>query len=303
MNEENAISSIRTSEVEPQNENDRKCAPGIQFDAGSCITLKILIEMAKTYNDGANDNDKIKLYQNLEVLNPRKYKKYLLKQFNTRMGDKCTTQKCWTEQGFIKQMKKFAKDELEKFTFRPYGPEGRFEWLNTININEVMKQYEKKHPEFKFLGAVPMDFDDIMPRIKNLSYNELVDEKKSKIGVVFNLDNHNQSGSHWVALYADLEKGQIYFYDSYAVPPTKHVRALMRRLNDISKKDMGIKQQYVDYNRIRHQYGGSECGVYSINFIERMLQGEPFLQICESKTPDEKVNKERTNYFYNVNIK
>jgi hypothetical protein len=303
MSNQSTISSVRTSEVEPKNNNDKKCAPGLQYEAGSCIKLHILIEMAKAYNDGASANDTIRLHPNMEVLNPKKYKKYLLKKFNERMGDKCTTQKCWTDQGFIKQMKKYAKEELEKYTFRPNGPEGRFEWLNTININEVMRQYEKLYPEFKFLGAVPMDFDDIMPRIRNLSHNDLVNENKSKIGIVFNLDNHDQPGSHWVALYGDLNKGQIYFYDSYSVRPEKRVRTLVRRLSDISQNGMGVKNLDVDYNKIRHQYENSECGVYSINFIERMLKGEPFKQICESKTPDRKVNLERNTYFYNVNIK
>ena len=31
-------------------------------------------------------------------------------------------------------------------------------WLSTIDINKVMKQYEK-NSDFVFLGAVPIDFD------------------------------------------------------------------------------------------------------------------------------------------------
>ena len=32
----------------------------------------------------------------------------------------------------------------------------------------------------------------------------------------------------------------------------------------------------VEYNRNRHQFKNSECGVYSINFILRLLEGESF---------------------------
>ena len=35
--------------------------------------------------------------------------------------------------------------------------------------------------------------------------------EKKKIGIVFNLDKHNQPGSHWVALYTDLKANQVYF--------------------------------------------------------------------------------------------
>lgn len=302
MTTKNEPISISTAEVNPKNEADKKCAPGIKFEGGSCIKLALLIEMAKVYNDGAGDGS-IKLYPNMETLNPKKYKKYLVYEMNKRMGDKCTSQKCWTEQSFVREMKKIAKTELEKYTFRPDGPDGRFEWLNTLHIKETMDQYEKVHPEFKFLGAVPMDFDDIIPAIKNLNYNQLHDEGKTKVGIVFNLDNHDEPGSHWVASYADLNKGEIFYYDSYATAPTKRVRTYMRRLANISQKEFGVKNIRVDYNRVRHQYGNSECGVFSMNFIENMLTGEPFDEFCKSKPTDKQVNLQRNKYFYNVDIK
>jgi hypothetical protein len=303
MPRENEITSINTSEINPRNAADKKCAPGLTFDAGSCIKLHILIEMAKAYNSESEGQDAIQLYPELEMLNPRKYKKYLVKQFNIRMGDKCTTQKCWTEQSFKTQMKKIAKEEFEKYTFRPYGPEGRFEWLNTINIKEVMEQYEKKYPEFKFLGAVPIDFDEIMPKIRNLKYNDFAEHGKTKVGIVFNLDEHDQPGSHWVAMYGDLKKGEIYYYDSYAIIGETRIRSLARRLTKISKEGFGVKRVRATYNKTRHQYGNSECGVYSVNFIERLLNGDTFDQICADRTPDKQINLERNTYFYNVDIK
>ena len=76
----------------------------------------------------------------------------------------------------IKQLK--DKDLLEN-TFRPDGPEGKFEWLNTIHINDVMSQYEKKYNDFKFFGAVPIDFDDLpFLGIKDINFNELYDAGK-----------------------------------------------------------------------------------------------------------------------------
>lgn len=292
--------SIHTPEVAAKHENDKRCAPGTSFESGSCIQINILVEMAKAYNLNAGES-KIKLYNNMEVLNPKKYKKYLLAQFNKRLGDKCTTQKCWSEQSFISNMKKMAKDELEKYTFRPDGPDGRFEWLNTININEVMEQYEVKHKDFKFLGAVPIDFDSFARfGIKNLNYSELVKNGKSKLGIIFNLDEHDQPGSHWVSMYADLLKGKVYYFDSYGTRPEKRIRTFMRRLANFSQTGLGIKELDVDYNKIRHQYENSECGVYSINFITRLLRGDKFNEICGSKIPDKKINKCRNIYFGNT---
>jgi hypothetical protein len=298
----NSISSIDTDDVATKDKHDKRCAPSIGFENGSCIKLSILLEMANAYNIDAG-NSSIKLFDNMDTLNPKKYKKYLLKEFNKRLGDTCTTQKCWTEQSFIDRMKILAREELEKYTFRPDGPQGKFEWLNTLHINDTMDQYEKKYPDFKFLGAVPIDFDKFDRfGIKNLNYKKLVDSGITKLGVVFNLDEHNQPGSHWVALYSDLKKGEIKFFDSYSVRPVPRIRTLMRRLANFSQTGLGVKHIDVGYNKIRHQYQNSECGVYSINFIVRMLRGDMFDKICQSKTKDIKVNKCRNIYFGNTNV-
>lgn len=293
------VISIDTSEVCPKNPNDKKCAPGVTFEAGSCISLQVLVEMVNAYNKDAGASA-IKTYPKLDTLNPKKYKKYLLSEFQKRMGDKCDSQKCWSEQKFVDQMKMAAREEFQKYTFRPDGPEGKFEWLNTLNINDVMVQSEKIYPEFKFLGTVPIDFDKFERfGIKNLDFNELLNNGKHKLGTVFNLDRHDQPGSHWVGMYSDIKNGEVYFFDSYGTRPDRRIRILMRRIANYCAKQLGIKDVKVNYNKIRHQYGNSECGVYSINFIKRMLKGESFDEICNSKTPDKKVNKCRNVYFRN----
>jgi len=303
INNKEHIVSVNTSEVCPKNEQDKRCAPSAKFDSGSCIELSVFIEMARAFNKTSDEESKIVLYDNMDSLNPKKYKKYLVREFHKRLGDKCTTQKCWTEQDFVSNMRKTARDELERYTFRPDGPDGKFEWLNTINIMEVMDQYEKSDTAFKFLGAVPIDFDKFERMgIKNLNYQNLMKNNKHKLGVVFNLDEHNQPGSHWVALYSDLKKGQVYFFDSNGRRPVERIRKLMRRIVMFMLTITDKKNIVADYNRVQHQYENSECGVYSINFITRMLNGEDFKVICDSKVPDKKINKCRNEYFSNTNV-
>lgn len=283
---------------EPQiKDTDKVCAPNKIFENGSCYTLQSLISISEAYNKDNSDNI-IKLNKSYETLHPHKYKKYLVKELKKRLDNKCESQLCWSKQNFIKNLSEIDKEEIEKYTFRPEGPEGKFEWLNTVNIDEVMEQYEKKNPEFEFLGAVPMDFDDLkVLGIKDLDFDKLIKEGKTKLGIVFNLDEHWKPGSHWVAMYTDLKKGQIYYFDSYGTRPEQRVRKFMNRINRFCEIGLGIKDSDVDFNRIRHQFKNSECGVYSINFIVRMLKGKSFKEICESKIPDEKINKCRAKYF------
>lgn len=281
------------------NNKNMKCAPGKQFEDGSCISLDLLIEMAKAYNTH-NKNSRIELNQKMEMLNRSKYKLYLLDQFKEKLKASCgENQVCWTEQSYINYMNNESQKELQAFTFRPKGPKGKFEWLNTLNINDVMNQYQVKYTDFKFLGAVPIDFDNIYKNIRKINIKALQSEGIYKIGIVFNLDESWKSGSHWVALFTNTRNGEIYYFDSYGIRPEFRIRKLVRRIANqiIELKNCNLNDIKVEYNDIRHQYGDSECGMYSLNFIERMLDGETFDEICHSKVPDAVVNSKRKEYF------
>jgi hypothetical protein len=298
MTEENELSSVATPDVEPKDKASKKCAPAIKFDAGSCIDLPILVEMAKAYNKV--NNNKIKLHPRLETLNPKKYKKFLLKKIKERYNNVCDNQLCWTKQDFVDKMDKMMKEELLKYTFRPEGPKGKFEWLNTTQLNDVMMQYEKAHPNFNFLGAVPMDFDKIPQLgIADLDLEKEYNNGKKRFGIIFNLDEHWQSGSHWVAAFVDLEQGINVFNDSYGIAPTPEVRKLLRRFSKFSEDKLGIRAE-ATHNKTKHQQGGSECGMYSLNFIISLLEGKTLDNLTETKIPDAQVNKLRPIFFHNV---
>lgn len=290
---------------------EERCAPSKKYDKGSCFTIDQLKKMSDSYNNFVDEEqiigDKIIISNN---------KKELIRQLTDRLEDKCSDQICWLKQKFIKVLK--DKDILNN-TFRPQGPMGRLEWLSTTHINDVMQQYETKYPDFKFYGAVPMDFDDLpFLGIKNLDFDKVYETKK-KLGFVFNLDEHWKSGSHWISLYTDLEKGQIYFFDSYGKRPEKRVRDLVKRIarwcnekhncknvcetdnSDSymmkSKKNKIENKLKIEYNRNRHQYKNSECGVYSLNFILRLLNGHSFNEISKNKVLDDDITKCRDVYF------
>tara|TARA_Y100000992_G_scaffold301721_1_gene273383 strand:+ start:1856 stop:2767 length:912 start_codon:yes stop_codon:yes gene_type:complete len=291
---------------------DHKCAPNKQYNNGSCFSIKDLKKIALAYNNFVDDSNLKKKKIDLNTEN----KKILLEQLTTNLSKTCNNQMCWLKQKYVKDL----NDSELNNTFRPKGPDGKVEWLSTTHINDVMGQYEKKYKDFKFFGAVPNDFDNLpFLGIKDTNYDKLLGSGKKKIGYVFNLDEHWKSGSHWVAMYGDLNKNQLYFFDSYGKKPDKRVRTLAKRIakwmykkdckkckdisdsesvmNSANAKDTFKNKVEVDYNHNRHQYKNSECGVYSMNFIIRLLNGESFKNITENKTLDDPMNRCRDKYF------
>jgi hypothetical protein len=291
------------------NLEDQKCAPSKTYSEKSCFTLDSLKRMASAYNN------KFKKLNPIEIKDD---KKYLINELTKRLEDVCDDQICWLKQDFIIEMN---DEEINEKTFRPLGPKGRFSWFNTTNINEIMAQYQEKYSDFIYLGAVPLDFDNLDIGIRDLNFDNLIKAKKSKIGIVFNFDRHWQRGSHWVSMYADLLKNQVYYFDSYGKPPKKEIRNFVNRIckwcytKNILNEDLETsmteqsfmkpkRENYIErelknikFNKIRHQYKTSECGTYSINIILRLLKGEKFEDICENITTDDEVNKCREKYF------
>ena len=55
----------------------------------------------------------------------------------------------------------------------------------------------------------------------------------------------------------------------------------------------------IKYNQIQHQFEDTECGVYSINFIVRLVGGETFTDITNNIKNDDFMNNCRKSYFKN----
>lgn len=266
------------------------CAPNINGKQETCLSTDIIRKIAKAYNENRakDDNDKI-------PLNLPKIKIYNL--INDKISNTCKVKGdlCIVNQDFVKSL--ISSDNIEEH-LKPENLEGKDDWLSNIDIRKVIKQYQKTHPNFEFIGPVPIDFDLMIRQLRNFSLKKSLHYGKNKIGIVFNLDPHDKSGSHWVSLFADFSdknNAEITFFDSTGDKPPHQISTLMKRMKD-QAKSLNFEPT-VKYNKIQHQYKNNECGVYSINYIVSRLNGKSFDQVCKNKIKDNEMNKCRNFYF------
>jgi hypothetical protein len=271
--------------------NNNSCAPG-QGNKTTCFNKSSLIKIATLWNKNNPGNN-----ININGSNSKVWG-----QINNKLSEKCNTETCWLKQDFLKNK------DFNSF-FKPNIPnkwkKEKNTWLTTTDIEKVLFQYENAIKDFKFLGVVPVDFDYeynvgkcVVDELCKLNIEHLKKKKNiNRIGIVFNLDAHDEPGSHWVSLYSDFKKGEVYYYDSYGIYPPEEVKILMER---ISTQGIKIKGEpfKIYYNDIRHQYKNSECGVYSMHFITEFLNGKSFKEIIQNKISDEDMNKNRFSKFY-----
>jgi hypothetical protein len=249
----------------------------------------------------------------------RKIKRFLVRELNDKMKDVCKDQQCWVEQDFMKNMDENRREHLQTMVLRPEGPSTGRKWLNTENIDKCLIQYEIEHKDFKYLGTMPRDFQSHSFLAQNEKfYEKLIKEGKVKMGMVYNTDTVGGKGEHWNALFVDFKEGSIEFFDSYGkeAEVAEEVHEHMELLKKVMQKNCDTVKIVVNKNNLmlggdelqckipekkinkhRHQYKGSECGVYSMNFIIKRLEGKSFDEICKSKIPDDEINKMRKIYF------
>ena len=169
-------------------------------------------------------------------------------------------------------------------------------WLSNYDIDDVIIKYEYKYPKFKFLGSTPIDFRrkrygsctlDLFsnsdkswlifnnnPKIKYCNFDPNMYPNKTHFGIVFNTDNFDGPGKHWMSLYFCIEPTNpcILFFDSAVTYSNLHpeVRGFINNI----KKTYPDLNFTVKYNTTKHQTSNSECGMYAIYFILTMLDAE-----------------------------
>ena len=192
---------------------------------------------------------------------------------------------------------------------RPKAPDSWItkptEWLSSIDIESVEKEYTKLFKNYAFLGCIPIDFDlksetgkCLVDALCSIDIKTLYRKGKTQIGIVFNTDIHTGPGQHWVALFCDirpeLEEPRVTYFDSYSQRPEKEIQVLMKRWRD-QWEQSGVHESLMEttYNTTRHQFKDTECGMYCLYFHYACLTEVPMSE----KIPDDVMNTFRRLLF------
>lgn len=283
--------------------NNEHCSPSADIKNGSCLDDKILKKIARILNMMKKSNpmiEHIECNSSTEDIHD-----CICKNIVKISG--CNSEACILTVKEI--MNKLGNDRKEfENSFRPIMPEKWIKdynaWLMTSDIEKVLNQYMNSDNSFYFYGAVPIDFSNCsVSNLCSINLKNHLDKGEDKIGIVFNTDPHNKSGQHWISMYIDL-KGKslhknpcIYYFDSYGRKPPSEIEKLVEKLLKQSKKyNLGLNYLY---NNEKYQKRDSQCGVYSIYFVEQMLSGKNFRNVLH-KLDDKKMIKLRNKYFINI---
>jgi len=232
--------------------------------------------------------------------------KEIHKLLSNYLSDVCNKESCW-----LKQKDEFGQlDEDFKDSFAPESPyewkKNPNEWLSSVDIIKVMKQYEKAYKCFDFIGPSPIDFDKkkiygecVWEELCNFNLEDQIKKGKTKIGIIFNTDPHDKPGEHWISMFINIKKAKIFFFDSVGRKAPSEIMKFVERIQSQGKQlKPKIKFVYDENYPVEHQYGNTECGIYSIFFVVHMLEDkltEHYLKTHMLK--DKYMEKFRKIYF------
>lgn len=270
-----------------------KCSPLSKNNSipNTCYSNGMINELVTNWNN-TYTRDKINIHSNIN----NKYN-----QLSNKLSDKCDNERCWAKT----LIKKDIHNYLE--VFAPYSPaswkNNPTEWLSNIEINQILKQYEKYDTSFKFLGTTPIDFDTnignvcVTPVLCNFTLSKYIQKGKTKLGIIFNTDKHDQSGSHWISIFIDISKQLIFFFDSSGHKCPKLILNLVNRIIEQGNK-LNIKFKFDQNSPMGHQTGTTECGMYCLFFIINMIKDSvPIEYFKQKRIPDEYMVKYRNIIF------
>jgi hypothetical protein len=296
--------------------DDGYCAPhrkDLFAETGSCLTRKELGQVAETYNEFHEETPIPKeIFAKKDALH---------RELSKRFADACTEEGeyCWLQK--MPRSSEAVKQNLQNF--KPLMPSAwyadRRTWLNTYDILFVMKQYERYHQHFKFLGVLSRDFMNpyssdstscVARHMCKLNVNRtLLRKGRTEFGIVLNHDKHYESGSHWVAVFGSFDPRSpqygIFYYDSVAKPPKPEVLAYLEKMKrQFETRAPPPEEPFaIGINRRQHQFKNTECGMFAINFLATCLDNPTlsFAEIMDRPIDDEVVNGLR-NTFYSPNV-
>lgn len=267
--------------------------------SNTCYTDKHLMKFKDMWNQ-KNPNNQIVATDRETVWN----------ELKNKLSNVCDRESCW--------YKEFANSydinhELEDL-FAPKSPDqwktNPNQWLSTSDILKVMDQYTKIYKCFEFIGPSPIDYDFIeypgecvLNELCNFNMQNQIDKGKTKIGVIFNTDPHNKSGEHWISLFINIKKGLIFYFDSAGNPIHKNIKRFVKMITKQGANlQTPIKFKFDQNYPKTHQYGTTECGMYSLYFIIHMLEDKVTGEYLKTHVINDKYIEKFRKIYYNEEL-
>lgn len=196
------------------------------------------------------------------------------------------------------------------------GPANSLDLLNNVNIDGVLSRLAGVHLDFYHMNFQMIDFEGEKDGaggwrvVKGITVDPsdlgVVDVPRDvegagykTFGVVVNTDRRWRGGIHWFALFCDFRSSPytVEYFNSSGLKPVHQIDAWMTKtVNALT--GAGFKATPVVLSGVQHQVEtDSECGLYSLYYIWRRLNGFASSEFQAVRIPDALMTEFRRHCF------
>jgi hypothetical protein len=268
--------------MEFKSEIDNECAHHIKKKGEFCAPDAVVNKIKATIQDKSN-------YKNILSSLKNKYQ--------------CETEVCVLEKPEIKSIIGADVDSIILDNFKPKGPRNNNKWFSNYDIDDVLKQIQKKYTNKNFyhIPFTMIDFEKTGSELATLDWPKKYSEGYRCFGTVLNTDKHTGNGEHWFAIFAsfqdDDEEFTIEYFNSSGELPMNEIVVWMKRV----KHEWGpyFKEPILDIcvTRIANQKDFWNCGSYSLYYNISRLDGIPHSYFKNNEIGDHNMQEFRKFLF------
>ena len=212
--------------------------------------------------------------------------------------------------------------ELDR-RFKTEGPRNSTHLLSNFNIDGVLQEWAVTFPEFYNYNFNMMDFEVVGGSLARTDVAGILEGRESQnlgkmggliqrpcntFGCVLNTDVSTGHGKHWVAVFGDCRgEGEWtveYFNSAGNAPPGPVTRWLENSAARLMEYRMAHPRKFgvgevtsIPLTDIRHQDSQTECGLYTLYYIRRRLEGAPLSEFRSARIPDNAMVEFRKHIF------
>jgi hypothetical protein len=215
----------------------------------------------------------------------------------------CDTESCVVKHPVFLSFARIPNlERLLSDNFKPDGPSETENLLSNFNIDDVLRQFEKKYKHRRFLH-IPFQMRDFEKVGTSLATTDLAKEflTHDTFGVVFNTDWSTGNGIHWFCLFGEREKSTgnivLEYFNSSGKTPLPEIQAWLHKTKHYLEKELGVDVKVIYNTGIRFQDDEHSCGVYSLCYIWMRLEGVQAKDIKKSEFNDELMLEARNALF------
>lgn len=279
--------------MEFKNELDNDCALHIKKEGAFCSPINIVDKLADFVtafnNKPHHAGNELHLHSDS---NPDTTNKTILDTLKKKYN--CSNETCILNQSEVKQhIDPVLIDKVLKENFKPVGPRMTRDWLSNFDIDDVLRQVQKKYEDKHFLH-IPFqmrDFQKTNSELAQLDWDKEYKNGYRTFGTVMNTDTSTGNGIHWFALFGDfLDDSKVFtieYFNSSGELPLPEVDLWMKKTKHSLNFDKDVKD--VVATRIQNQHSDTECGIYSLYYIISRLDGIPLEWFKNNRIKDERM--------------